>query len=131
MTDYLIVNQQPVLIAANGLINSTATTKVAGASYIVDSNVGILDYDLLIDHAGAVALSIPMASLTQGRNLVVTDSGGNASPTSAIVITPGAGQTINGASTYQLNTPRASIRLVGDLANGNWVVTATGDGTPV
>jgi hypothetical protein len=73
----------------------------------------------LFPFGGITSVNIPSAALHPGGWLIVKNS---SSSTSAITITPGGG-TIDGASTYVINTAFGSVTLVADGVS-NWNVVA-------
>lgn len=89
-----------------------ATTSTVTVSATTDALVGI-------NHAGAVAVSLPAG--VAGQLFYIKDVSGAAS-TNNITITPNGAETINGASTYVINTDRAGIGIV--FNGSNWDIVA-------
>lgn len=80
------------------------------------------DEVISVDHTAtaAVAITLPPASLLQGRAIIINDTGDNASANN-ITITPDSG-TISNAANYVINTDSGSVTIGSD--GRQWMVEA-------
>lgn len=106
-----LVNSGPIVESGVTLTSTSSYSVLATDAYIyVNSSGG----------ARAVLLQAT-GSLVTGRTVVITDANGSAS-TNAITITPAAGTTINGQSSFVLNSNYESVRLQYVASTTNWYV---------
>ncbi len=103
---------------------TTAIRKLTGpGSTTINSPDG--DYMIVVDNSGGGGIStvnLP-ASPTDGQNVVVKDSGGNAATWNIVI--NGNGKNIDGSGTYTINSNRQSVTLVysADVTvAGEWVI---------
>lgn len=114
------VANAPLTTVARQLRVQAATT----ATFAADGSTDVV----ICRRVGTIAVTLPTPVAT-GRRVIVTDAGGNAS-TNNITITPASG-TISGGASYVLNLNHASVTLVWDATNTDWIVVAAYNGTAV
>lgn len=82
-------------------------TNVTGASYTVDSG-SVKDVYLGVTNTGTVTITLPAASTMSERVIVVKDEDGTAN---SITIDPNASETIDGATTYTVNSIYGTVKI--------------------
>lgn len=97
------------LIDSIAYISNIAITTVSAATYTLTDT----DSFLLVDRAGAVAITIPAP--LNGRVIRIKDSGGNASQYNITITATGA--TIDGQATAVIGTDYDSISLISGSIN--------------
>lgn len=105
--------------------NSTGTIAVWRDATAVDVvNVSPQDAGVRVRQVQAphTEVELPDEPPTDGDNYDVVDADGSCGAGNAIVITPPAGTTIRGASTFALTTAFAAARVVFDARARDWVV---------
>jgi hypothetical protein len=92
-------------------VSVVSTTTTLDSSYIVV---------LCNAAAGGFTLNLPNATSggeSRVYEIIKTDSTAN-----AVVLDPNGSQTINGASTFSLTTPKESVLIVGDPNSASWYI---------
>ena len=88
------------------------------ANFTVDSVSGTFDAVILCDSSSsAFTVTLPAASV--GRQVVIKDSGGAAATNAVSIATPGS-ETIDGASSFDIEVNHAAVTCVSD--GSNWFI---------
>lgn len=100
-----------------GLISSARTAATASVT-VTATDVTLIRCSYTA--TGAVAVALPaLSGVTDGKVIVIMDTGGNASINN-ITITPNGANTIIGDATYTISGNDESVYLVANPATGNW-----------
>lgn len=104
----------------------------AGRSTFSNANYTVLATDRYVAQVGTLSASrtatLPAASsVAAGYSIVIADESGTVTSPNTIVIARAGSDTINGATSYTITTPYASIRLTSD-GSSKWFYDVQGPG---
>jgi hypothetical protein len=99
INDVACTTQSATQVGLNGGLTKTGTPIAGGSSYVVVST----DLVLLCSTSSAIGITLPTAASSQYRTLQVVDVTGGAT-SSNVTVTVSGGGTINGASSYVINS---------------------------
>jgi len=92
------------------------TTKIITGNYVFDTPLP--DYVIFCNGTAPIIINLPSA--TTGRQIIIKDISGNAAA-NPITLSPVAGATIDGSSSFVIQSNRASLTLTA-ASNSNWYI---------